>query len=235
VSNKILGIVGGTGPESTITYYRMILALYRERTNDGSYPCIIINSIDLQRMLSLVADQRNELVAYLSKEIDRLVDAGADFALLASNTSHIVFDELQSRSRIPLVSIVEACCEEVQRLKLSKVGLFGTLFTMQGDFYRKAFDRNGITLCLPSTGEQEFIHQKYMNELLRNTFLPKTERGLLTIIERMKEEEGIEGLLLAGTELPLILREKIYNGIPMLDTAEIHAQSAVRYLLSADA
>jgi len=103
---------------------------------------------------------------------------------------------------------------------------------MQSDFYPKVFDRRGISLVTPTAGEQDYLHQKYMNELLKNVFLPQTERGLLTIVDRLKDEEGIEALVLAGTELPLILREKIYQGIPFLDTAEIHARRAVLELLS---
>ncbi|HJZ13579.1 MAG TPA: amino acid racemase [Acidobacteriota bacterium] len=228
-----MGIIGGTGPESTIEYYRAIIAFYREQTNDGSYPSIIINSINLQQMVSLIeANRLVDLTNFLCDEIRKVVDAGADFAIVASNTPHIVFEQLAPKASIPLISIVEATCDEVARLGLSKVGLFGTRFTMQSDFYPKVFDRRGISLVTPTAGEQDYLHQKYMNELLKNVFLPQTERGLLTIVDRLKDEEGIEALVLAGTELPLILREKIYQGIPFLDTAEIHARRAVLELLS---
>src|SRR3954468_15574250 len=106
---KTLGIIGGIAPASTIEYYRMLTATYQQRRPDGSNPPVIINSIDMQTMLRLIAaDALDEATSYLSAEIDKLVKAGAEFGLLASNTPHVVFDGLQRRSRIPLISIVAA-------------------------------------------------------------------------------------------------------------------------------
>ena len=133
---KTIGIVGGIGPESTIEYYRSIIAAYREHTRDGSYPSIIINSINVTKMLDMIG--ANDLAAvthYLAGEVNRLAQAGAELGLLAANTPHIVFDEIQQQSPIPLVSIVEATCEATRALGLTTVGLFGTRFTMQGNFY----------------------------------------------------------------------------------------------------
>src|SRR5437016_1279209 len=128
---KTLGIIGGIGPESTIDYYRLVLAAYRKQKPDESQPSIIINSIDLKKMLDLIAaNQLAEVAEYLVEEIQKLARAGADFGLLAANTPHIVFDELQRRSPIPLVSIVQAACERAKVLGLKKLGLLGTQFTM---------------------------------------------------------------------------------------------------------
>src|SRR5207244_3306054 len=121
---KTLGIVGGIAPESTVEYYRLLIASYRRLKPDGSYPSLIINSIDLQKMLGMIS--ANELAAvteYLLTELKRLAQAGADFGLLASNTPHIVFDEVQRQSPIPLVSIVESACHAAKKLGLKKVGL----------------------------------------------------------------------------------------------------------------
>src|SRR5579864_4666898 len=132
---KTLGIIGGIGPESTIQYYRAIIAAYRER-HDRDDPSIINNSIGVNKLLALVgANQLAALTDLVSVEIDRLARAGADFALMASNTPHIVFDQLQRRSPIQLVSIVEATAEAAKAQGLKKVGLFGTRFTMNGRFY----------------------------------------------------------------------------------------------------
>src|SRR5579863_4257894 len=118
---KTIGIIGGIGPESTIEYYRLILAGYRERRPDGGYPAILINSIDLKRVLGLIAaNELGELTEYLVREIARLARARVDFALLASNTPHIVFDEVHARVGIPLISIVEAACEAAKDLRLKK-------------------------------------------------------------------------------------------------------------------
>jgi aspartate racemase len=114
---KRLGIVGGIAPGSTVDYYQLLIASYREQRGDGSYPAILINSIDLTRMMALVAASRLiDLTEYLREAVDRLARAGADFALLASNTPHIVFEDLSRVSPIPLVSIVEATCEATEDL-----------------------------------------------------------------------------------------------------------------------
>src|SRR5574341_1869640 len=150
------GIIGGIAPESTIDYYRKLLALYRERSGGGQ-PSLIINSIDLKKMLDLIgAGRLAEVTAYLLDEVQALARAGADFAALASNTPHVVFEPLQSASPIPLVSIVEATCEAARARGLARVGLFGTRFTMQAAFYADGLTRVGIGLVVPSPEEQDF-------------------------------------------------------------------------------
>ncbi len=230
---KTLGIIGGIGPESTIVYYRSIVSAYREQKRDGSYPSIVINSIDLTGMLGLIgANQFSEVSEYLAQEVQKLARAGADFGLLAANTPHIVFNEIQRQSPIPLISIVEVTCKEAEYLGLKKVGLFGIRFTMQGRFYPDIFSKAGIELSMPVPNEQDYIHDKYLNELVPGVILPETRERLLRIVDRMRIEQGIEGLILGGTELPLILKDAQYNGIPFLDTTKIHVKHAVAELLS---
>jgi aspartate racemase len=230
---KTVGIVGGIAPESTIEYYRQIIASYRQHSSVGNYPSIIINSINLRRMLDLVAaNELNEVTDYLLDAIEKLARAGADFAVLASNTPHIVFDELRARSPLPLISIVEATCAEAETRGLKQVGLFGTRFTMQGRFYPDVFSRAGIGLVVPDEAEQDYIHTHYMSELVNGIFLRETRAKLLEIVDRLKERSGIQGIILGGTELPLILRDSEHNGIPFLDTTEIHVRSIVAELVA---
>jgi aspartate racemase len=230
---RTLGIIGGIGPESTIDYYRQTIALYRQRTQDGSYPTIIINSIDMKKMLDLiVAEELVGLTEYLLGEVQKLARAGADFGLMASNSPHIVFNELSRQSPIPLLSIVEAACQTTKKLGLKRVGLFGTRFSMQGRYYPDIFSSQGITVILPDVEEQTYIHDRYMNELVNGIILPETHNRLLVIVDRMKAQEGIEGLVLGGTELPLILKEEKYHGIPFLDTTKIHVERAVAEMLA---
>jgi len=230
---KTVGLIGGTGPESTIEYYRYIIDGYRERQPDGSYPSIIINSVDLNRLITWInAGELRAIADYLAGEIERLARAGADFAALAANTPHIVFDQLRERVSLPLVSIVEAACDKVQALGLERPGLFGTRFTMQGRFYPDVFSRSGVPLIMPNEEEQAFIHEKYFGELLKNIFTPETRAQLLEIVDRMKQRDEIDGLILAGTELPLLLRDAEHNGIPLLDTTRIHVEKIVARLLS---
>lgn len=230
---KTLGIIGGLGPESTIHYYGKIIALHRDRTGDGSYPQFIVNSVNLKKGLDFMeANNLPGMADYLVEEIGKLARAGASFGLISANTPHIVFDEVASKSPIPLVSIVEATCAAAKARKLKRLALFGTRYTMQATFYPKVFSREGIELLVPNLEDQTYIHDKYLNELVPGQFLPATRAGLLAIVDRMKANSDIDGVILAGTELPLILRESEHNGIPLLDTTEIHCEAAVTEMLS---
>ena len=228
---KTLGIVGGIAPGSTVDYYRSLIARYRERNPDGSFPPILITSIDLTRMLALVAEgRRSELIAFLSGEVDRLARAGADFALLASNTPHIVFDELRRAARIPLLSTVEAACDATAAMGLRTVGLLGTRFTMEGRFYPDVFAQRAITVRAPRPADVEYVHAKYVSELIEGDFRPETRDGVLAVIERLAQD-GAEGVVLAGTELPLLLGDMKGAIVPLLDTTRIHVDRAVAEML----
>src|SRR6266852_4106598 len=179
---KLIGIVGGIGPESTIDYYRLFISTYRERRPDGGYPPVVINSIDLARALKLVgSNDLAGLAAYMLEEIRRLARAGATHGLLSSNTPHIVFDEIRRGSPIPLISIVETARRAAVERKLKSVGLFGTRFTMQGGFYQRVFAREGIAVAIPESGDQEFIHDTYLNELVNGVVLAATRERYIAI------------------------------------------------------
>jgi aspartate racemase len=229
---KILGIIGGTGPESTIDYYRGITESYFAQKGDGNYPQIIINSVNLKKLIDWVtAGELNNLAEFLLQEINRLSAAGADFGLIAANTPHIVFDRITDKSPIPLLSIVEATSKAIQAAKLNKVALLGTRFTMESDFYSKVFNPAGIQLILPNPEERIQIHNIYMKELLLNIFRDDTREALLRIVGRLKADEGIQSAILAGTELPLILKQESYDGLPFFDTTKIHVKAAIDLLL----
>ena len=228
---KTVGIVGGIGPESTIEYYRFIIEGYRERQPDGSYPSIIINSVDLHRLIGWInAGDLQPFTGYLASGVQSLADAGADFAVLAANTAHIVFDQIRERSKIPLFSIAEATYDMARESGLKRPGLLGTRFTMEARFYPEVFARGGLPIVTPNEPERVFVNEKYFGELLKNVFLPETRDQLLAIINRMKERDRIDGLILGGTELPLILRDA-ESDLPFLDTTRIHVARIVDELL----
>jgi len=226
-------MIGGLGPESTIDYYRSIIAGVRARKPDAGYPHVIINSLDVDKGIAMLdAGHMDELTDYLAAGVDLLVRAGAEFGFIAANTPHIVFGEIQRRSAIPLLSIVRATSDYAKSLGLKKVGLFGTGFTMRASFYPEEFEQAGIAMVRPRDSEQEFIHRKYIGELLKNQFLPESRTEILAIAQRMKNDDGIEALVLAGTELPLLLRESAGAEIQFLDTTVIHVEAIVNQLLS---
>jgi len=229
---KTLGLIGGTGPESTIDYYRLLTAQYREKM-DGASPPVVINSVDLKKMITWMgANELDKVTGYLVEQFETLERAGVDFAALTANTPHIVFDEIKSRVNLPLISIVEAACERAQKLGLKSVGLFGTRYTMQAPFYPKVFSRTDIKLVTPNAEEQEYIHEKYFGELLKDTFLPETRARFLEIADEMKACDYVEAIILGGTEILLLLRTEEHNGIQLLDTTRIHVDRLIEEMLT---
>lgn len=224
-----LGIVGGIGPESTIDYYRMFIKMHQGITKDGSYPEVIINCIDMNKMLGMVgANNWQGLVDYLAQAVNQLASAGATYGLLASNTPHVVFEEVQARCQIPLLSIVEETCKKAKGMGLGRIGLLGTGFTMKSDYYKTVFEREGITVFIPNPEEQEYIHSKIFSELQNLIIKDETKEGLLSIVKRMSQDQGIEGVILGCTELPLILTEDEL-GIKFINTSQVHMESAIEY------
>lgn len=230
---KTLGIIGGLGPESTLDYYQRVIATYRERTGHKHYPEFVIVSVDLRKGLDFMeSNDLSGMADYLLQAIGTLARAGANFGLISANTPHIVFDEVASQSPIPLISIVEATCAAAKARELKRLALFGTRYTMQASFYPKVFSREGIELIVPEPNDQNWIHDKYFSELVPGIFLPETRAGLIAIVDRIKAKSDIDGVILAGTELPLILCDPHHNGIPFLDTTKIHVETAVEEMLS---
>lgn len=226
-----VGIVGGLGPESTIDYYRRIIAVWQEH-DPASSPPILIDSLDVDRGIELVRHDRAGLVEYLLESLERLHRAGCDFAALAANTPHIVFDELAARTPLPLLSIVEVCADEASRRGLARVGLLGTGFTMGAAFYPDVFSRRGLQVVVPPEPERAWLHERYLGELLKGVFLDETRAGVTAMVERLRDEERIDAAVLAGTELPLLLRAHTLAGLPLLDTTELHVRAIVRRLLT---
>ena len=229
-----LGIVGGLGPESTIDYYRRILEAW-ERDEPGTAPSIVIDSLDVRRALHLVERDRPALVEYLLASLRRLAGAGVDFAAMTANTPHIVFDELTARSPIPLVSIVEVCAQEARRRGLGRLALLGTRFTMEAPFYPEVCARHGVTVVPPGDADRAWVHERYVEELLRGEFRDDTRREFVALVTRLRDDDGVEGVILGGTELPLLLPAPVIADIPALDTTALHVAALVRRLRQGDA
>ena len=226
---KIVGIIGGLGPESTVDYYRRIIQVWRE-TDSSSYPSIMIDSLDVETGIRLVTNDHAALIEYLSSSIDRLTRAGVDFITMAANTPHIVFDELAGRSTLPMMSIVEACADEAQRRGYKRLLLLGTRFTMEGPFYPATFGRRGLEVVIPAKADRDWVHEKYIGELLVGNFGDETRERFLDLIARLRDEDHPDALILGGTELPLLLKADVLAGLPTLDTTELHVRAIVERL-----
>jgi aspartate racemase len=217
---KTIGIIGGIGPETTIVYYKLLIAAGHTR--------ILINSVDPDTLVPMVLREDVDAVAgYLSASIARLASGGADVALIAANTPHFCFDEIARRSSLPLVSIVEAAADHVKARGLRRAALFGTRVTMQGRFFPEVFGRHGVEIVLPSTDEQAYIHDKYMGELFKGIIRDETRQALLDIVDAVAARHAIDGVILGGTELSLILTAPAHDGIPLIDTTRVHVDAVL--------
>ncbi len=230
MQTKVIGIIGGIAPPSTIEYYQRIITGFQEKNNTRNYPSILINSIDMTKMLDLVAKQdQNALVEYLSDEIRKLKNGSADFAAIASNTPHIVFEQLRNKSILPLISIVESALANAKKSGCKKLGLFGTKSTMQGGFYQTEFFKEGIEVVTPSLESQNYIHDKYINEFVKGIYIKETKNAFIEIVQNLRKQNSIEGLILGGTELPFILKEGDFINFKLFNTTEIHVNSILEY------
>ena len=225
----IAGLVGGLGPESTIDYYRRILGSW-QREDPSSAPSVVIDSLDVQLALRLVATDRAALVDYLHASLERLAGAGADFVAMTANTPHIVFDELAARAPKPLLSIVEVCADEAQRTGLRRLGLLGTKFTMEAPFYADVFARRQMDVIVPEEPDRDWLHERYVGELLKGLFRDETRQQVAALVARLRQQHSIDGVILGGTELPLLLGDSSIAGIPALDTTALHVDAIVRRL-----
>ena len=224
---KKLGLVGGMGPESTIPYYHDIVYGVQNKMGKDFFPTLTIESVNVFDVLRFCSESKyDELTDYLMTAINNLIRSGASLIALTANTPHIVFNRLQKQSIVPLVSIIDATRDEALRLNIRKVGLLGTIFTMTGDFFKIPFWDKGIEIIIPSMEEMEFVNQKISSELELGIIKQETLEGFQGIITRMKEECGIEAIILGCTELPLILNDEV-SPVLCLDTMKIHIKKLI--------
>ena len=224
---KVIGILGGIGPESTVDYYKLLLKRSPELGGSRS-PQIVINSVDFWAMRALLEKgDDGGLADMLVRDVDVLAGAGAGVAIIAANTPHLVFDRVQPRVSVPLVSIVEATREAAEAQGLRRLGLLGTRFTTQARFYPEVFAARGLEIVVPEPDDLMYVHEKYVGELVEGRFLDSTRDGLVGVMQRMRDRAGIDGVILGGTELPLIIRDVPFD-LPLLDTTRIHVDAVLR-------
>ena len=236
-SAPIIGIIGGIAPPSTVDYYRLLVEGWQKRKPDGTQPLIVINSIELQKGLDLVAratkGDPEPFIAYMVDELDRLARAGATFAFFAANTPHIAFDAIAARSPIPLLSIAEATAASVAAQRHRKVGLLGTRFTMEAGFYNRALASHGVEVVVPDEPDRTWVHEHYLGELTKNVFRDETRAAFGAVIGRLRDRTGLDGLIYGGTELPLLMRDAPPIGVPTYDTTQIHVDAVLNRALGA--
>jgi aspartate racemase len=227
---KKIGILGGLSPESTAYYYQYITRKYTGRFGDYSFPDIIIYSVNFQQYINWYRnDKWNVMADDIVSVISTLQSAGADFAVMATNTIHYVYDIVAARSGIPIISLVEVVSSEAQKLGISKIGLLGTKFTMEHDFYSKSLKKLGIETLVPTEDEKQIVDDIIFNELTQGIINEDSKKKYLDVINSLVSR-GIDGVILGCTEIPLLINQEDVE-IHALDSSKIHAEAAFNYAL----
>ena len=228
--HKKIGILGGLTPESTVTYYQHIVRRYQELFGDHGYPEIIIYSVSFQRFMDWMREENwDEIKEALACGLQSLDSAGADFAVIATNTMHIVFDELREKSPIPLISIIDATAEAIKKEGVDTVGLLGTRFTMEKPFYKEGLARHGIESLVPDKAYIDYINKMVFEELSRGLIRSESRNKFLRIIEGLMGR-GAQGIVLGCTEIPLLVTPQ-HTSVKLFDTATIHANKALEFAI----
>lgn len=229
---KKIGLIGGIGPESTLIYYKQLVNKASHQKGETFLPPLTIESLSVFEVLGFCErGDNNGLSDYLMAGIDSLVLSGAELIALTGNTPHIVFDQLQARSPVPLISIVESASQWAQQNGVKKALLLGTTFTMQHTFFHQVFDQKTIELVVPSDNDIMMIGHKIATELEHGVINPQTRTFLLNVIHQMIEQNDIDCVILGCTELPLLF-QGVSLPVTVLDTLSVHVDDLLRIAMS---
>ena len=227
---KTIGMIGGTGWPSTLEYYRIINLETNRRLGGLNSAKIFLSSFNYAEIDALNKTEDHAGVYKLVLDAaQRLKKSSVDFLILCANTLHQYADELEKETGLNIVHIADATAKEIKRKNLTMIGLLGTRFTMEMDFYTKRLEKAGIESLVPPKPEREFIHNAIMNELLKEEFKKETKEKFLNIISEL-EHSGAQGIVLGCTEIPLLITQKDSH-LPVFNTLEIHAKAAVDFAL----
>jgi len=226
---KKIGLLGGMSCESTVEYYKIINSEVRKALGGCSSAELIIESFNFREIESMqFEDKWDELGEKLSVAAQNLERAGAEYVVICTNLMHKVAPIVQSNITVPLIHMVDSVAQEIKRQRVNKVGLLGTIFTMEEDFYTKKMqDDYGIKTIIPNVEDRHEVSRIIYNELCQGKITEAAKRKYLEVIDKMKAE-GAQGVILGCTEIPLLLQSA---SIPVFDTTKIHANSVVAKIL----
>jgi aspartate racemase len=229
---KTIGLLGGVSWESTAVYYRTLNELTKARVGETHSCPLLLYSFDFDPLRTLsFAEEWDGVSRLMCEQARRLEGAGADCILICANTMHRVAEDVQSTIQVPLISLIDAIGAEANRQNLKRVGILGTRFTMQGQFYAgRLKEHSGLEVLVPAPVDQAKIHAAIYDELTLGVFSEPTRETMRTIIGELVTR-GAEGAVLACTELPMLLSTSDAV-VPLLDTTQIHCEAAIRFALS---
>lgn len=224
---KKIGIVGGLSAESTIEYYKILIREYNKQMGGASSPLLVIDSLNLEIVRNLMENNNwDEVYSTILSSVRNLEKAGAGILIIATNTIHKIYEQLSNVIKTPIISIMDATAETIKKKKLKKIGLLGTIFTMQDDFYPLAFAKYDLEIIIPSERDQEYINRVIWEELTHHILKEESRKRFLEVIKRL-QVEGAEGVILGCTEIPLLIKQGDCN-IPVFDTTAIHALAVLK-------
>ncbi len=228
---KTIGLVGGTSWASTIEYYRIINEEVNNRRGGLNFAKIALYSLDYGEIHALSMKKDVEGIRSLLVEAARKLEGiGAQCILLCANTMHLHAEWVQNSVGVPLLHIADATATEINKKKMTRVGLLGTKLTMELDFYKKRLLGRGITAIVPPLEDRNFIHHAIDTELVKSLIFPETKSRFITIIGDLRDQ-GAEGVILGCTEIPLLIKQGD-TSLPVFDTTRIHSVAAVDFALA---
>jgi aspartate racemase len=228
---KTIGLIGGMSWESSIEYYRIINQEIRRKLGGTHSAKSVMISVDFAEIEKLQHEGRwEEATGMLVSAATNLESAGADFIVLCTNTMHKMAAAIIENTHIPFLHIADATAAKVKAAGIAKIGLLGTRFTMEEDFYKKRLiDNFGLDVLVPDEIDRSYIHNVIYDELVKGRILSKSEKGFITIIEKLIAS-GAQGIILGCTEIGLLVTQKDCR-VPVFDTTRIHAEAAVDFAL----
>lgn len=229
---KTIGLIGGMSWESSLEYYRIINETVKARLGGLHSAECVMYSVDFAPIETLQREGRwQESARPLVAAAQRVERAGADFVVLCTNTMHKLADEIQANITIPFLHIADATAQKVKAAGFSSIGLLGTRFTMEEDFYTSRLSQKyGLTVLIPNEEDREIVHRVIYDELVLGEIKPESRAHYLRIMERLAQD-GAEGIILGCTEIGLLVQDEDTR-VPLFDTTRIHAVAAVEYALA---
>lgn len=228
---RIIGLIGGMSWESSQEYYRIINETVKERLGGLHSAKIIMYSVDFEEIEKLQHQGKwKELTELMIDAAQRVEKAGADFVVLCTNTMHKMADEVQKNIKIPLLHIADATAEKIKEKGLGPIGLLGTKFTMEENFYKgRLKKKHGLDVIIPSEEERQIVHDVIYKELCIGEIKQSSKEQFKKIIQNLVSN-GAEGIILGCTEIPLLIKQEDVE-VPLFDTTMIHAKAAVEYAI----
>ena len=228
---KTMGMIGGMSWESTLEYYRIVNETTKNRLGGFHSAKCILYSVDFAEVEKLQhLGDWDELTRLMKDAARKLEGAGADFVIICTNTMHKMADEVQEVIRIPILHIVDVTAEAIRANREKRVGLLGTKFTMEQDFYKgRLRDKHGVEVVIPGEEERQVVHDILYSELCMGEIKELSKGKFKSVIQNLVDR-GAQSVILGCTEIPLIVSQDDYD-IPVYDTTTLHAQAAVDFAL----